>query len=438
MQKYFIRALLIIGDLIWLIFIYYITLIIRDFLTGVNVPELININLKNFLFVIFIILILFFFEKIYHIRYDMWQEILRVFKALAIAFLIVFSILALTKTDMYYSRLFIITYFALLFITFPVFKRYFKKFIFKYLNIRENILIVGRSGEKERFINELKANWYLGARYNREKYEKVIIVSTNYSFEELDKIINKYMHKVGDVFIVPYLNHINFGHSNILEFTNLRLNTIELQNKLLIRRNIIIKTVFDRVLSIIVFPFFLLIHMIIALLIKKDSNGEIFYKQERLGAGGKRFKVYKYRTMFENGKEILQEYLNKNPDEVEYYNKYHKYKNDPRITKFGKFLRSSSLDELPQIINILKGDMSFIGPRPYMVEELGKLGDNKDFILKVKPGITGLWQVSGRNELSFKERIDLEKWYIQNWSLWLDFVILVKTVKVVLKKTGAK
>ena len=142
--------------------------------------------------------------------------------------------------------------------------------------------------------------------------------------------------------------------------------------------------------------------------------------------------------MYENGDEILQNYLKDNPDEIEYYNKYHKYKNDPRVTKIGRFLRTSSLDELPQIINVLKGEMSIIGPRPYMVSEVEKLKDKKDILLKVKPGITGLWQVSGRNELSFKERMELESWYIQNWSLWLDFVILMKTVKTVLKKTGAK
>jgi undecaprenyl-phosphate galactose phosphotransferase len=142
--------------------------------------------------------------------------------------------------------------------------------------------------------------------------------------------------------------------------------------------------------------------------------------------------------MYEKSEELLQTYLKKYPDEINYYNKYHKYQNDPRITKIGKILRATSLDELPQIINIIKGEMSWVGPRPYMLNESEKLGKNLPFILRVKPGITGLWQVSGRNNLTFKERNELEVWYIKNWFLWDDFVILIKTIKVVFLKVGAR
>mgnify|MGYP000098890781 FL=1 len=143
--------------------------------------------------------------------------------------------------------------------------------------------------------------------------------------------------------------------------------------------------------------------------------------------------------MYVNGDEILKDYLANNPDEVEYYNIYHKYKNDPRVTRIGRFLRATSLDEFPQFFNILKNDMNLIGPRPYMLNEKNKIGVyNEDILLKVKPGITGLWQVSGRNNITFADRIELDKWYIQNWSLWMDFVIFMKTIKVVLSKVGAK
>jgi undecaprenyl-phosphate galactose phosphotransferase len=142
--------------------------------------------------------------------------------------------------------------------------------------------------------------------------------------------------------------------------------------------------------------------------------------------------------MYENSDKILNEYLEKYPDEVEYYQKYHKYRNDPRVTTIGKVLRSSSLDELPQILNVLKGDMSLVGPRPYMLDEFDMLGKYGEIILKVRPGITGLWQVSGRNNLSFKERNELEVWYIRNWLFWDDFIILLKTIKVVCFKIGAK
>ncbi len=142
--------------------------------------------------------------------------------------------------------------------------------------------------------------------------------------------------------------------------------------------------------------------------------------------------------MFENSDEILREYLALNPQEVDHYSRYHKYRDDPRVTKFGRFLRSTSLDELPQILNVLRGDMSIVGPRPYMVNEVDKLGEFRDTILRVKPGITGLWQVSGRNNLTFQERMELESWYIKNWSLWGDFIILLKTFSVVFRRVGAK
>jgi undecaprenyl-phosphate galactose phosphotransferase len=179
--------------------------------------------------------------------------------------------------------------------------------------------------------------------------------------------------------------------------------------------------------------------MILWVAIRLDSPGNVLFKQKRLGKNGKPFSCYKYRTMHTESESLLKNYLDTHPQEVEHYIKYHKYKNDPRITKLGKFLRKTSLDEFPQFYNILRGDMNLIGPRPYMLSEKAIIGeDNLDIILASKPGLTGLWQVNGRNELTFQERVELDIWYIQNWSLWIDFVIFIKTIKVVLLKIGAK
>ena len=223
-----------------------------------------------------------------------------------------------------------------------------------------------------------------------------------------------------------------------MELFNIKTSLIKIENNLLKIENILIKDIFEKALILLILPFFAIIHMIISLLIIGDSKGSVLFRQKRLGKNGEIFQCYKYRTMIENGDSILEEYLNNNPEEIEFYNIYHKYTNDPRVTKIGKILRALSLDELPQIINVLKGDMSLIGPRPYMKEEYAKLKNSTDLILRVKPGISGLWQVSGRNELSFEHRKSLDKWYIQNWSLWMDIVILIKTFKVVLLKIGAK
>ena len=142
--------------------------------------------------------------------------------------------------------------------------------------------------------------------------------------------------------------------------------------------------------------------------------------------------------MYLNSDEILQEFLEKNPEAKKEWDKYKKLKSyDPRVTKIGKFLRATSLDELPQIFNVLKGDMSLVGLRPYLPREISDMGEYKDIILLTRPGITGLWQISGRNELTFQDRLKLDTWYVLNWSLWLDIVILFKTIKVVLNREGA-
>jgi undecaprenyl-phosphate galactose phosphotransferase len=141
--------------------------------------------------------------------------------------------------------------------------------------------------------------------------------------------------------------------------------------------------------------------------------------------------------MFEESDDRLTTYLKQHPEEVEFYNIYHKYKNDPRITNIGHTLRRTSLDELPQIFNVFKNEMSFIGPRPYMLNEKEKIGEKADTVLTVRPGITGLWQVSGRSDVDFHSRVKLDVWYIRNWNLWMDMVILLKTIKTVLIKEGA-
>ena len=180
---------------------------------------------------------------------------------------------------------------------------------------------------------------------------------------------------------------------------------------------------------------------LIAILIKVSDEGCVIYKQRRLGLEGKEFTLYKFRTMKVNGEKELKEFLERNPEAAKEYKKYKKIKgNDPRVTTVGKFLRKFSLDELPQLFNVLKGDMSLVGPRPYLKEELFSSevnGEEREKILSVKPGITGLWQVSGRNELTFKERIRIDLKYVEKVSLKEDFKILLKTLFVVLKGKGA-
>ncbi len=211
---------------------------------------------------------------------------------------------------------------------------------------------------------------------------------------------------------------------------------VETNYHLLNKQETIIKRVFDMILTLLLLLVTWPIFLILALLVRFDSKGPILYTQKRLGQNGELFDSYKFRTMFENAEAKLQDVLSADPEAYREYEKYHKLANDPRVTRAGKFLRRYSLDELPQFINVLKGDMNLIGPRSYLPRELPHMGANAKVILKVKPGITGWWQVMGRNATSFKERLQLDEYYISNWSIWLDIYIMIKTVWVLIHGEG--
>ncbi|MDR1948492.1 MAG: undecaprenyl-phosphate galactose phosphotransferase WbaP [Spirochaetaceae bacterium] len=185
--------------------------------------------------------------------------------------------------------------------------------------------------------------------------------------------------------------------------------------------------------GIVVLPFL----FIIALLIKIGSPGPVLYGHTRLGQNGRKIKVYKFRTMVIDAEERLKTLLASNPQIRTEWEVNFKLRNDPRITKIGKFLRQTSLDEFPQIINVLKNEMSLVGPRPIIGDEVEKYGETYERIFSVKPGMTGLWQVSGRSDTDYNERISYDTYYLQSWSLWLDLWVLYKTFGVVLKGRGA-
>ncbi len=207
--------------------------------------------------------------------------------------------------------------------------------------------------------------------------------------------------------------------------------------ELLEPRNMAIKRLMDIVLSIIGMILLLPIFIIIAILIKLDSPGPVFYRHHRLGKDSKPIEILKFRSMYNNSSQMLERLLQDSPEARTEWQSNFKLKNDPRITRIGAFLRRTSLDELPQLWNVLKGDLSLIGPRPIINNEVIKYGDNYWLFSKVKPGLSGLWQISGRSETDYEQRIALDVYYIQSWSLWLDLYILLKTIIVVLKGDGA-
>lgn len=197
------------------------------------------------------------------------------------------------------------------------------------------------------------------------------------------------------------------------------------------------KKLLDLLIILIFLPILLPVMLILAILVKLTSRGPIFYGHKRVGKNGKIIKCWKFRSMVTNSQEMLEHILATDPVRAAEWEKDRKFVDDPRVTKFGKFLRKTSLDELPQLFNIIAGQMSFVGPRPVTESELEKYGDCADYVLSVTPGLSGMWQISGRSDTGYEERIMFDTYYIQNWSIWLDIWILIKTVWVVVKGKGA-
>jgi Undecaprenyl-phosphate galactose phosphotransferase WbaP len=213
---------------------------------------------------------------------------------------------------------------------------------------------------------------------------------------------------------------------------------IEIRDRLRSGWNRFLKRVLDLSIAILTLPMLALMTVVLAVVIKSTSRGPIFYGSERIGEAGRIFKAWKFRTMRSDADDFLISHLARDANANEEWQRSEKLNHDPRVTKIGHWLRISSLDELPQIWNVLRGEMSTVGPRPILPNEVSKYGHCFDRYTRIKPGITGLWQVSGRNETSYAERLRMVSYYLQNWSLWLDLYILAKTVRAVVSTKGAR
>lgn len=253
---------------------------------------------------------------------------------------------------------------------------------------------------------------------------------------DLDQLVKRYRDAFQWVILIKDPSE-NFGLTFLKPLDFLDVLGLQVKNNLLSNSTQELKRIMDLALSffgmLCLAPWLILI----AFLIKSESRGGVFYRQRRLGRSGHVFSVLKFRTMYENAGEILREELARDPVLKDEWDRYQKLRNDPRITRIGKFLRRFSLDELPQLWNVLKGEMSLVGPRPIMVEQFGLYGKTIKECFRVTPGLTGLWQVSGRNQKTFAQRAELDLEYIQRWSVWLDIYILLKTIKTVIQHDGA-
>ena len=265
----------------------------------------------------------------------------------------------------------------------------------------------------------------------------VLVCAPGLEPRKLVTLINKLQILVEKVTFVPELFGIPAANIKARGLMNEQTLILEVKNNLAQRRNRLFKRIFDITATVIGGILILPVIAIVAILIYLDSPGPIVFGHKRVGQGGKEFPCYKFRSMVPNAQEALEIYLKENPAAREEWERDFKLKDDPRVTKIGKFLRKTSLDELPQLWNVLIGDMSLVGPRPIVRAEVEKYGEYINDFYLVPPGITGVWQVSGRSDTTYEERVLMDSWYVHNWSVWIDIVYLVKTVLAVLKGKGA-
>ena len=267
--------------------------------------------------------------------------------------------------------------------------------------------------------------------------QNVIITAPGMERDKLQQLITTVQPHVRNLSYVPDLiGTPMMGVEAQVLFTE-EILMLHLRNNLAMRRNKIYKRIFDLVCTICGGLLILPIIAIVALLVAIDNKGNVIFAHRRIGKDGKEFPCYKFQSMVPNAQEILQDYLAKNPEARKEWEESFELTNDPRVTKLGGFLRKTSLDELPQLWNVIRGDMSLVGPRPIVKKEIERYGEYFREYAMVLPGITGMWQASGRSDTTYEERVAMDTWYVRNWSVWLDIMYLAKTFTAVLFGKGA-
>ena len=437
----------------------------RNFYTG---NHSLHISWLNF-WVVFPLLYLIFLniEQLYNRRAQFWQIIQKLFITSCYAVTSIIILLYIARIAGSTSRMFIAVFWILSFILLVIFRYIVKKILEKYQLLQIPVLIIGAGKTAELLVQGIKNDAGMGykiigllednqvekgilenypvlgkfsdaeqviAKYN---INHVFIAVPGLEQGKLTKLIYKVQPLVKSMGVIPNLVGVPMGGIEAESLFNEKLMLLRLKNNLARPINRWIKTVFDYVLTITGTIVILPILIIIALWIYKDSPGPVIFKHRRIGKNGKEFNCYKFRSMCVDAKERLEQLLKTDPEAKAEWEKDFKLKNDPRITKSGAFLRKTSLDELPQIFNVLKGEMSLVGPRPIIKDEMVRYGEYINDYLMVKPGITGMWQVSGRSDTDYKQRVQLDSWYVRNWSVWLDTMLLWRTGKIVLQCKGA-
>ncbi len=414
-------------------------------------------------------LLVFAVEGLYTRRRSLWNEVGHICKAVVLSLIAMLSTVALTQLSPLVSRTTLLLTAMNLFVLSPVARYWTKRALGALGPWKKRILILGATHIAELAIRGLNDDPFLGyevagvlddfpsekgayfgtcggapvhilgnlsegrEQMKRTNSKDVLIAMPNLLKDKLLPLVNELQPHCDSIYVVPHLWSLPMMNLQVDGFPRERVMMLKLTNNLAKPWNGWLKRGFDLFLGSALTLMTLPIGVIVAILIKLDSKGPALFVQERLGYRGRNFQCLKFRTMRVNGDGMLAQYLESNPIARDEWKKYAKLRHDdPRLTRLGRFLRRWSLDEFPQLLNVLKGEMSLVGPRPYLLHERGRIGDELRTILSARPGMTGFWQVSGRNQLTLEDRVKLEGWYVRNWTPWLDCIVFAKTFRVVL------
>ena len=427
-------------------------------------------ELDEYIFIHFVIslgCVCWFWIRLRHYTYrkPFWFELKEILRTLVIFFVIELAIIAFSK--LYVSRtLWMLTWFWAVFLV-PLVRVSLKKLLLKLNLYQKDTIIIGSGRNAKDVYRALADESYLGFSLcyfvlsdtipEDGMGEIKVIDAKNKDIISLLQLDTKTvqfilalddeilldswlrylaLNKCRSVSVIPNIRGIPLYGTDMSFLFSHEMLLLRVNNNLAKRSSRILKRTMDIVGSLAIITLLSPVLLYLYFSVKKDG-GNAIYGHPRIGRNGKTFKCLKFRSMVMNSKEVLDELLRTDPEARAEWEKDFKLKNDPRITKIGAFIRKTSLDELPQLFNVLKGEMSLVGPRPIVDEELDRYQDDVEYYLMAKPGMTGLWQVSGRNDVDYSTRVYFDSWYVKNWSLWNDIAILFKTVNVVLKRDGA-
>lgn len=390
-----------------------------------------------------------------------------VFKGVCFGFLMYMLLIFLLRNSMQVSR-----YYAACFLFFMLFyiaalRSCGGSMVHRIKALREPILLAGAGKTAERLLAALEndrcycyqvvgivddhpVSEYLPRKYpvlgdladsakilQEKNIRTLLIAAPGLSEDGMRSLLTGIQHLTDTVLFTPGLVGIPMGSVEISTLFVEQLTLIKSRNNLTRRWNRIIKFTFDMTLTLCGTLALLPLLLFLMLVVGIDNRGRIFFAHRRVGRSGREFVCYKFRTMIPDADRALAEYLSENASARREWEESFKLADDPRVTRLGAFLRRTSLDELPQVFNVLRGEMSLVGPRPIVRDEIEKYGKNIREYYMVRPGITGMWQTSGRSNTTYEERVAMDTWYVRNWSIWLDIKYLCRTFSAVIRRDGA-